>query len=95
MIVYDVNSNKSFENLDHWKDEFLVQVRVDQFGPLEDPWSVRLVNMALAPCGVRHMGLFVDAEISGHRRRRRGIRTTSRSWWLGTKLTKTTGRAEW
>eukprot|EP00803_Ostreobium_quekettii_P007066 evm.model.scf_1407.3 EVM.evm.TU.scf_1407.3 scf_1407:22519-24496(+) len=25
VIVYDVNSNKSFDNLDHWKDEFLVQ----------------------------------------------------------------------
>lgn len=25
VIVYDVNSNKSFENLDHWKDEFLLQ----------------------------------------------------------------------
>ena len=26
VIVYDVNSSKSFDNLDHWKDEFLVQV---------------------------------------------------------------------
>eukprot|EP00803_Ostreobium_quekettii_P006911 evm.model.scf_4446.1 EVM.evm.TU.scf_4446.1 scf_4446:960-2995(-) len=25
VIVYDVNNNKSFDNLDHWKDEFLVQ----------------------------------------------------------------------
>lgn len=25
VIVYDVNSNKSFENLEHWKDQFLHQ----------------------------------------------------------------------
>ena len=37
VIVYDVNSNKSFENLDHWKDEFLVQVRVDHLGPWRAP----------------------------------------------------------
>ena len=26
MLVYDVNSSKSFEALDGWRDEFLVQV---------------------------------------------------------------------
>eukprot|EP00210_Caulerpa_lentillifera_P004311 g4114.t1 len=25
VLVYDVNSNKSFENLDNWRDQFLVQ----------------------------------------------------------------------
>ncbi|GMH39247.1 hypothetical protein BSKO_07145 [Bryopsis sp. KO-2023] len=25
VIVYDVNSNKSFENLEHWKEQFLLQ----------------------------------------------------------------------
>lgn len=27
MLVYDVNSTKSFETLDSWRDEFLIQVR--------------------------------------------------------------------
>jgi hypothetical protein len=27
VLVYDVNSAKTFENLDNWRDEFLVQVR--------------------------------------------------------------------
>jgi Ras-related protein Rab-7A len=26
VLVYDVNSTKSFENLDTWRDEFLIQV---------------------------------------------------------------------
>lgn len=25
MLVYDVNSSKSFETLDSWRDEFLIQ----------------------------------------------------------------------
>jgi GTPase SAR1 family protein len=25
VLVYDVNNQKSFENLNHWKDEFLIQ----------------------------------------------------------------------
>jgi GTPase SAR1 family protein len=28
VLVYDVNSAKTFENLDNWRDEFLVQVRM-------------------------------------------------------------------
>ena len=28
VLVYDVNSSKSFEALDGWRDEFLVQVRM-------------------------------------------------------------------
>lgn len=28
VLVYDVNSSKSFEALDGWRDEFLVQVRL-------------------------------------------------------------------
>lgn len=27
VLVYDVNSSKSFETLDSWRDEFLIQVR--------------------------------------------------------------------
>ena len=26
VLVYDVNSQKSFDNLDNWRDEFLIQV---------------------------------------------------------------------
>ena len=26
VLVYDVNSSKSFENLENWRDEFLIQV---------------------------------------------------------------------
>lgn len=26
MLVYDVNTQKTFENLDNWRDEFLIQV---------------------------------------------------------------------
>lgn len=26
VLVYDVNSQKTFENLDNWRDEFLIQV---------------------------------------------------------------------
>lgn len=26
--VYDVNSSKTFENLENWRDEFLIQVTV-------------------------------------------------------------------
>lgn len=25
MLVYDVNNSKSFETLDNWRDEFLIQ----------------------------------------------------------------------
>lgn len=28
VLVYDVNSAKTFEDLDNWRDEFLIQVRV-------------------------------------------------------------------
>jgi hypothetical protein len=28
VLVYDVNSTKSFETLDSWRDEFLIQVRL-------------------------------------------------------------------
>lgn len=27
VLVYDVNSSKTFENLENWRDEFLIQVR--------------------------------------------------------------------
>lgn len=27
VLVYDVNSQKTFENLDNWRDEFLIQVQ--------------------------------------------------------------------
>ena len=27
VLVYDVNTQKTFENLDNWRDEFLIQVR--------------------------------------------------------------------
>ncbi len=27
VLVYDVNSQKTFDNLDNWRDEFLIQVR--------------------------------------------------------------------
>jgi GTPase SAR1 family protein len=26
VLVYDVNSSKSFDNLENWRDEFLIQV---------------------------------------------------------------------
>lgn len=26
VLVYDVNTQKTFENLDNWRDEFLIQV---------------------------------------------------------------------
>jgi Ras-related protein Rab-7A len=26
VLVYDVNAQKTFENLDNWRDEFLIQV---------------------------------------------------------------------
>jgi Ras-related protein Rab-7A len=28
VLVYDVNSQKTFDNLDNWRDEFLIQVQV-------------------------------------------------------------------
>ena len=28
VLVYDVNTQKTFENLDNWRDEFLIQVRL-------------------------------------------------------------------
>jgi Ras-related protein Rab-7A len=28
VLVYDVNSTKSFESLDTWRDEFLIQVSI-------------------------------------------------------------------
>jgi GTPase SAR1 family protein len=28
VLVYDVNSQKTFDNLDNWRDEFLIQVHV-------------------------------------------------------------------
>lgn len=27
VLVYDVNTQKTFENLDNWRDEFLIQVK--------------------------------------------------------------------
>ena len=27
VLVYDVNSQKTFDNLDNWRDEFLIQVQ--------------------------------------------------------------------
>ena len=27
VLVYDVNAQKSFDNLDNWRDEFLIQVQ--------------------------------------------------------------------
>lgn len=27
VLVYDVNNTKTFEDLDNWRDEFLIQVR--------------------------------------------------------------------
>ena len=38
MLVYDVNNSKSFEALDSWRDEFLVQA-----GP-RDPESFPFVS---------------------------------------------------
>lgn len=29
VLVYDVNVTKSFENLNNWREEFLIQVTVD------------------------------------------------------------------
>lgn len=32
VLVYDVNSAKSFEDLDNWRDEFLIQVGAEPQG---------------------------------------------------------------
>ena len=36
MLVYDVNTQKTFENLDNWRDEFLIQVCT-----LQQSWALR------------------------------------------------------
>ena len=35
VLVFDVNSAKSFETLDSWRDEFLIQVRTPLFASRE------------------------------------------------------------
>ena len=47
MLVYDVNTQKTFENLDNWRDEFLIQVRAPCLTlaiPLAEHFSMRQVN---------------------------------------------------
>ena len=41
VLCYDVNASKSFDNLENWRDEFLIQVR---YG------SCALLCSALLPC---------------------------------------------
>jgi hypothetical protein len=41
VLVYDVNSQKTFEDLDTWRDEFLIQVR---------PWARTGVQIGLTAC---------------------------------------------
>jgi Ras-related protein Rab-7A len=42
VLVYDVNSSKSFEALDGWRDEFLVQVSSQL---LENDWKLIMVGL--------------------------------------------------
>ena len=41
VLVYDVNTQKTFENLDNWRDEFLIQVCAVQYSFAECPKSMR------------------------------------------------------
>lgn len=36
VLVYDVNVMKSFENLNNWREEFLIQVRTESWA-FDDP----------------------------------------------------------
>jgi len=46
VLVYDVNNPKSFENLDSWRDEFLIQASP------RDPESFPFVSHHNAGCGL-------------------------------------------
>lgn len=52
VLVYDVNSTKSFEALDSWRDEFLIQVRSSFstacFCDLSDWLTVSLLPLLLS-----------------------------------------------
>lgn len=50
VLVYDVNNSKSFDALDSWRDEFLIQASPrdpDNFPFVSDPWSVTPSGLAL------------------------------------------------
>lgn len=52
VLVYDVNNSKSFDTLDSWRDEFLVQA-----SPM-DPESFPFVS---GPTSVTKLGLWLTA----------------------------------
>lgn len=56
VLVYDVNNMKSFEDLDHWRDEFLIQVCTATYTPAGLARASGLFPLQLAPCLQRSLG---------------------------------------
>ena len=47
VLVYDVNNSKSFDTLDSWRDEFLIQASP------RDPESFPFVSLSSCACGYK------------------------------------------
>ena len=75
MLVYDVNSSKSFETLDSWRDEFLIQA--SPHDPENFPFVVlgnkidveeskRMVSLDGVICVLRLLIFRLDFQQAGH-----------------------------
>ncbi|PVH38124.1 hypothetical protein PAHAL_5G183000 [Panicum hallii] len=57
VLVYDVNSNRSFDTLNTWHDEFLNQVRISYLTNCFDIWSLLVVfkNIGIDHSAFHHL----------------------------------------
>ena len=87
VLVYDVNAQKTFDNLDTWRDEFLIQVL-----PRPSAGSVRST-----PAIPRWAAVALSVSIATHVRCRpaRATPTTFRLWFWATKSTWRAAGAAW
>ena len=55
VLVYDVNAQKTFDNLDNWRDEFLIQVRPGHAMAILSMLSRIITNNDIVPCMRLHV----------------------------------------